>query len=470
MNDKKNKSFNALKTGRWQRQWAMTKASAKAGSKTTGKIVGNALWQAFDKEQRDINRQKIITEQAEAFIDELSELKGSVVKVGQMMALYGEHILPEGIYQALRRLEEQTQALSFEIILAQLEEGLGDKLNQVEVTQAPLGCASLAQVHLAVIAGDSTLWCFKVLYPGVKDSIHSDIKAMVTLLSFAKLATIDGFDDWITELDVLLHDEVDYQREANMTEYFSALVASKADVFDDVFKVPRINQAYCAEGILCCEFLEGTAVNRLIVSSYSLARRNRLAKAFLRLFLFEVFEWKTLQTDPNFGNYRVNFSDDNSDVQDTIGLIDFGAVKSFDDSFIEPLRLMIIGAYQQNHSMTLQGAIQLGIMQDVFPDEVKQDFYDLCLILVEPFHLSTSNPESEYLNTQGEYCWAKSALPKRAAKHAARSALSQYFSVPPKEFALLSRKLLGVYSFIAALDAQFNPDDFLSDWHESSIR
>ncbi|MCK5880992.1 MAG: hypothetical protein KAG18_03890, partial [Sinobacterium sp.] len=460
MNDKKKKTLNKLKTGRWQRQWAMTKASAKAGSKVSTKMVSNAVLQAFNKEQRTKNQQIIIAEQATAFVEELSELKGSVVKVGQMMALYGEHMLPDEIYQALRNLEEQTQALSFDIIYHELDNALAEKLEEIVIIEQPLGCASLAQVHQATIKGDDKVWCLKVLYPGVKESIHSDIKTMVGLLNFAKLVTIDGFDEWVTELDELLHDEVDYQREAAMTELFSTLVSSKAALFDGVFQVPKINHRYSGDGVLCCEFLEGVAVNSVNLANVSLARRNRLAKAFLRLFLLEVFEWKILQTDPNFGNYRVHLVSDNNDDKDTIGLIDFGAVKSMDDDFIESLQLMIIGAYQQNKEKTLAGAIKLGLMQEVFPDDVKQDFYELCLILVEPFHLSSSNPESEFLNEKGDYRWSASALPKRAAKHAARSALGKYFTVPPKEFALLSRKLLGVYSFIAALDAQFNPDNF----------
>lgn len=464
MSDKYNKDLNHLKTGRWQRQWAITKASAKAGTKTTSKLWGNAFLQAFDKEQRDINQQKIIAEQANAFVEELSQLKGSVVKVGQMMALYGEHILPKEIYIALRRLEEQTQPLSLHVIQKQLQSVLAEKIEKLNVTETPLGCASLAQVHLTGIQDDETQWCLKVLYPGVKDSIHSDIKTMVTLLNFAKLTSIKGFDDWIDELETLLYDEVNYQREANMTEKFAKLVESRAAELDHVFKVPRIEHTYCGDGVLCCEFIEGVAVNTLDFSQVSLLRRNRLAKAFLRLFLLEVFEWQTLQTDSNFGNYRVYLSDDDTGHGDKIGLIDFGAVKTFDDNFIEPLRLMIIGAYQQNHRKTVEGGLLLGLMQAHFPDDVKQDFYELCLILVEPFHLSVSNPESEFINDHGDYCWAKSELPKRAAKHAARSALSQYFAVPPKEFALLSRKLLGVYSFIAALGGEFNPDDFLSEW------
>ena len=457
------KTLSKLKTGRWQRQWALTKAGAKVGSKTTTQLWGNAIRQAFDKEQREINNQIILSKQANAFVAELSELKGSIVKVGQMMALYGEHILPPEIYLALRQLEENTKALDYVVIEQQLRHSLANKFDDLQINATPLGCASLAQVHTATIKHQDQIWCLKVLYPGIKDSIDSDIKTLLTLLNFAKLAALDGFDEWVGEMDQLLHEEVDYQREARMTEKFAQLIQSKSDNLDYVFKVPNIEHSYCADGVLCCEYLPGSAINTLDLSLVSLTRRNRLAKAFLQLFIYEMFEWKTLQTDPNFGNYRLHLAEKDTE-EDVIGLIDFGAVKQFDSGFIEPVRLMVTGAYLQNKARVIEGAILLGLMQAEFPHTVHEDFYQLCLILVEPFHLHRSNPSSEFLNAQGAYCWAKSKLPRRAAKHAARSALSQYFAVPPKEFALLSRKLLGVYSFISALDAEFNPEEMLDAW------
>ena len=86
---------SVLKTGKLQRQWAMTKASAKVGTKAASQMWLGALSDPFDKEKRRESHKRIMTEQSQALVDELGKLKGSIVKVGQMMALYGEHILPE---------------------------------------------------------------------------------------------------------------------------------------------------------------------------------------------------------------------------------------------------------------------------------------------------------------------------------------------------------------------------------------
>ena len=70
------------------------------------------------------------------------------------------------------------------------------------------------------------------------------------------------------------------------------------------------------------------------------------------------------------------------------------------------------------------------------------------------------------LNDEGAYCWADCDLPSRIAKRAAVSAVNRYFKVPPKEFVFLNRKLVGVYTFIAVLRAEFNGQGLLSRYAE----
>ena len=68
------------------------------------------------------------------------------------------------------------------------------------------------------------------------------------------------------------------------------------------------------------------------------------------------------------------------------------------------------------------------------------------------------------MNGRGQYRWKQSDLPSRVARQAARSAISRYFKVPPKEFVFLNRKLIGVYTFIAVLNAEFNGEDLLREY------
>ncbi|MEZ6840585.1 AarF/UbiB family protein [Acinetobacter baumannii] len=101
------------------------------------------------EEEKEKKRKKAMSEQVNYLVSEIGKPKGSIVKIGQMMALYGEHFLPERNYQALNTLNNQTVALDWPAIKPHLQEQLGSKLNDLTIDHEPIGTASLAQVHRA---------------------------------------------------------------------------------------------------------------------------------------------------------------------------------------------------------------------------------------------------------------------------------------------------------------------------------
>lgn len=449
------KRLSKIKTGRIERQWSVAKAGITAGTSAATQMWGSAF---LGKEKRQARNKRILSEQAQYLADELGKLKGSVVKVGQIMALYGEHILPEEVTNALRTLEEQTIALDWPVIEKALQTELGESFSDFVIEQQPIGAASLAQVHKAVHKPTGESVCLKVQYPGVAEAIDSDLNSVVRLLKLSRLVTSGNeFQAWIDELRQLLHYEVDYHREAAMTMKFVERLGT-----DNTFRVPQIYAQYCTSKLLVSSFEAGFAVNDPAVQALPQVERNRLGCAFLQLFVHEVFDWGELQTDPNFGNYRIQMTEAG---RARIVLLDFGAVLSYSEDFLGPLKAMILGACQHDYPRVRAGAIALGMMKEEYPEEVHRDFAALCSLLVEPFVFDVQSMPAEALNSEGQYRWANSRLPKRAAKKAATSAMSKYFAVPPKEFAFLSRKLLGVYSFIAALEAEFNPDQMLVEYY-----
>lgn len=101
-------------------------------------------------------------------------MKGSVVKIGQMMALFGEHFLPEEVTEALHTLENSTTALEWPAVEKHLRQQLGSvKLAELEVDPQPLGAASLGQVHRARRKSDGAELALKIQYPGVANAIDS---------------------------------------------------------------------------------------------------------------------------------------------------------------------------------------------------------------------------------------------------------------------------------------------------------
>jgi hypothetical protein len=92
---------------------------------------------------------------------------------------------------------------------------------------------------------------------------------------------------------------------------------------------------------------------------------------------------------------------------------------------------------------------------------VQRSFAEVCASVIEPMRSSHAGVPAAALNAAGEYRWQQSDLPTRVAKRAARAAFSPYFRVPPHEFVFLNRKLIGVYTFIAVLGAEFNGAELL---------
>jgi len=146
--EKKSRSVDRIKTGTFERRLSLTRAGLYAGTRMAGHYATN--WFG-SRERRDKRHSSMLTRQAEFLVEELGQLKGSVVKIGQIMALYGEHFLPEEVTEALHTLEDKTTSLEWPVIERTLKEELGSKrFAELDVEPDPIGAASLGQVHRAV--------------------------------------------------------------------------------------------------------------------------------------------------------------------------------------------------------------------------------------------------------------------------------------------------------------------------------
>ncbi len=458
MTDKpKNKTIDHIATGRLHRRMLMTKAGVTAGAKMATDMYTNFLSGMWtDKAQREIKRKESFTKQTHYLIDEMGKLKGSVVKVGQMMALYGEHFLPPEVTEALHRFEDQTTSLDWSVIEPVLRKELGARFAELDINPEPMAAASLGQVHRAIRISDGTEICLKVQYPGVAESIDSDIGDVVSLMKLAKLITTGkDFDNWLDDVRQMMHRETDYCLEAETTQYFHDLLASNPSII-----VPNVYSEYSTKCVLATSYEDGLSPTHKDVLSLSLERRNKICWTFLDVFFKEIYCWNRMQGDPNFGNYRVRIHDDG---MDQLVLLDFGAVQVYPESFMEPLKMMIKGAFYDDLEQVKQGAIELHMLEESFPDDVKTSFAEVCCSIIEPFRYDEMDvPENAV--TEFGYHWKESDLPSRVIKEAIKKAVSLYFSVPPKEFMFLYRKLLGVYTFVAVLDGQFNGRKLIEEY------
>ena len=163
--NRKGNSVARIKTGSFERRLSLTRAGLFAGTRIASHMATN--WFS-GKEKREERHSAMMSSQAQLLVDELGSLKGSVVKIGQVMALYGEHFLPDEVTKALHTLEDQTTSLEWSAIERVLKEELGtDRLNQLEVDPEPIGAASLGQVHRARRKSDGLELVLKVQYPEI---------------------------------------------------------------------------------------------------------------------------------------------------------------------------------------------------------------------------------------------------------------------------------------------------------------
>ena len=445
-----------------------------AGIRAGGALAVDSAMQKVMRRGEGADDSEFAKREARRFVRELGRLKGTYVKIGQMLSSFGEQILPPVLVEALRDLSDQTEPLHWDALESFVRDSLGDRFNELEIDPEAIAAASLAQVHLAKVRSTGDWICLKLQYPGLAEVIDADFDTVVRMLLLARWVKAGReLDDWLESMRTHLHHEIDYRREARLTREMAALVKG-LEVNGVSFHVPDVHETYCTDTVLALEYIEGYPVTDPGVAGLSLERRNALAQAMLGLFFHELYEWGFLQTDPNFGNYLLRLDDRRRRTgNDQLVLLDFGSVLDCSDEFLFHLRQVIAGGLQQDTARLVDGLIGVGCLQTDASEEGRELFADFCLHLLEPLRSADRLPQL-YLNQPGEYCWAHSRLMRRAGKQAALSTTSKHFTTPSRDFALSARKLSGVFNFIAVLEAEFNGHEMVMEhiqrWEDRESR
>jgi len=455
------KPLKRIKSGSFERRFAMAKASIVAGTRFATQSATNVF---RDKESREEKQKEILSDQAQYLVDEIGKLKGSIVKIGQMMALWGEHFLPKEITAALHTLEDDTTTVDWHCMYKVLEEQLGAvKLSELEIEETPIGAASLGQVHRARRKTDGKIICLKIQYPGVADAIDSDLNTVAQMLRLTRMVPItEDFEQWLDEIRMMMKREVNYVLELESTIRFKNLLKN-----DHRFIVPDVFPEYSSRRVLATSYEPGLNFNSAEFLNLSQQRRNRIAESCMDLCWKEVFDWGEMQTDPNFGNFFIRLGEENSDgsTEDKLVLIDFGAVREFSPETLEPGKTLIKGAFIKDDQLIRKALIELGFMKEDTPEKVISSFSELACMAIEPFLDTSKFPlPAEYLNDEGLYKWGESNLAHRTLTKASQSALSMHFAIPPREFMFLSRKLIGAFTLMSVIGAELDGHKILSQY------
>ncbi len=450
---------HSIRRGALSRGLSLSLAGARAGGAFA---LDGALRRLRGEREGDAER---LQQEADRFAHKLGQLKGSYVKIGQVFALLGEHFLPPALTQALHQLDSQTEALPWSSLAPIVENALGANAKKLAIEPTAVAAASLGQVHRARHPDTGVPLAVKLQYPEVAAVIDDDFDVVVRMLRLSRwIPASREFDSWLGTMRSQLHAEIDYHREFTMAQRLRAAFderdnATFAQDLPVPIHIPRYYSEFCADGVLTMDWVDGYQVDSDEVRALPQEIRNNLGRSMLMLFFREVFDLGLMQVDPNFGNFLIGTEGC------SLCLLDFGSVLELDTALQGALADAIIAGHAGDDDLLQDALLRLGCLRADSSDYAKETFRAFVRHLLEPLRHPDDLPR-HYLGADGSYCWGRSELLSRAGRQAAGSMTSRHFNLPSGDFALIARKLTGVFTFIAVLDAQFNAWDIVAPYIE----
>ena len=333
--------------------------TASIATKTVSNSIKNLT---ADEEQKNAARSQLFQDIGIQIADTLGEMKGAVMKVGQIASQYKD-IFPPEVAKAISKLQRQAPAMPFAEIKAQVEKELGKPLDKIfkHFDETPFAAASIGQVHKAILPNGEQV-VVKVQYPGVDEACESDLKQVRLALRLMGVLKIDRKlqDRLFQEIQESLDNELNYQIEAQNLEVARTFHAA----LDDKIIIPQVFKDYSSRHILTLSLEQGENIET--ASTWSQRTRNTLGRRLLRAMGQEIFYLKRFHCDPHPGNFA--FRQDGSVV-----IYDYGGVKTLSNDVVHHFRQLIHAARAQDiaeieqHLDALQAISALGkVPEDLY--------------------------------------------------------------------------------------------------------
>jgi len=327
----------------------------------TASVTARHLGQRVAAAFRDEDAQQRATHEAQKktaseITRTLGELKGAAMKVGQMMATDPE-LLPPPMLEQLSTLQHSAPSMPFATVKGVVEGALGRPLDDVfaSFSEQPIGAASIGQVHCGVLKDDGSKVAIKVQYPGIADTIRSDMKNLGNL--FALLRTQvpkDRLDAWLEEFTSVLERESDYLREADNLERFHVVLKGTRGV-----RVPAPVPEHTRKNVLVMEFFDGKKLEPWLLQATE-AQRTTQAARLMEVFLQTMHRHHLLHADPHPGNFLVLTGEPDIDGAPPLGLLDAGCVREYDAAFTDELIRFLVALWRHDADEMVAVTMRLG--------------------------------------------------------------------------------------------------------------
>ncbi|KAF1334384.1 Atypical/abc1/abc1-a protein kinase, partial [Globisporangium splendens] len=385
----------------------------------------------------------------EKLAETLCTMRGAALKLGQMLSIQDENMIPPKLAAALDRVRQNAHVMPKAQLHQQLAAELGDNWREhfKEFDDVPIAAASIGQVHRATLLSGERV-AIKIQYPGVADSIESDLLNLKRLVTYTNILPKGLYIDEIIRVGQQeLTEECNYVAEADNQEWFRQLVHKSG--MDGAYVVPRVHREFSTARVLTTELISGVAIDK--ATNLSQDVRNSIARRILELTIRELFDWRFMQTDPNWSNFMYN------SATDKIGLVDFGAAREYDKSFVDPYFNIVWGAANGDEELMMEYSLKLKFLTgDESPAMMRA-------------HLAAGMVVGEPFRTHEPFDFHASELTKRLAQHT-ETFMHGRLTPPPQEAYSLHRKLAGAFLMCIKLRAVVPCRDVLEDVHVKYVQ
>ena len=311
------KTIDKIPTSKIQRASKLVSTGAKVGVNYL-KYYGDKLTKNEDEARSRLNENN-----AEDIYDSLKQLKGSALKVAQMLSME-KSIMPQAYVEKFSLAQFSVPPLSPPLVLKTFKNYFGKLPNELfdSFNSTAVNAASIGQVHVAEKNGKKL--AVKIQYPGVAQSISSDL-ALVKPIAM-KMFNIKGKDSdkYFKEVEGKLIEETNYILEMKQSKEISAACAHIPNLL-----FPQYYEELSSEKIITMDYMEGEHLSEFTANNTDEEAANKLGQALWDFYMFQIHKLRKVHADPHPGNFLVS-------KERNLVALDFGCMKTIPDEFYSP--------------------------------------------------------------------------------------------------------------------------------------
>ena len=424
-------TLDKIPTSKIQRASKLISTGAKVGVNYL-KYYGDKFTKTEEEAKKTLDKNN-----AEDIYDSLKELKGSALKVAQMLSME-KNILPEAYTEKFSLSQFSVPPLSAPLVSKTFRKYFGKNPSEIfdKFSLDSVNAASIGQVHKA--EKDGKKLAVKIQYPGVSESISTDL-AMVKPIAI-KMFNIKGkdSDQYFKEVENKLLEETDYILEMKQSQE----VAENCKNIENLL-FPNYYPEYSTERIITMDWMEGVPLSTFSKGSKSDETKNKVGQTFWDFYMYQLHYLRKVHADPHPGNFLVN-------ENNQLIAIDFGCMKEVPEDFYKPYFELAIKENINNPEFFEQKLLQLEIIRDDDSPEERTFFKDIFKELLVLFTKPLQNEIFDF--SDDKFFTDISDLGQKYAKNTQLKNMNA--NRGSKHFIYINRTFFGLYSLMHEIGAK----------------